>query len=73
MKKPVCLFLIHIVFLVPFFSLFSHARPIPQTGPDYLKFVLNATEFPPEDYYDYIVVGGGTTGCPIGSDIVSVV
>ncbi|KAJ6428651.1 hypothetical protein OIU84_020342 [Salix udensis] len=69
MKKPVCLFLIHIVFLVLFCSLFSHARPIPQTGPDYLKFVLNATEFPPEDYYDYIVVGGGTTGCPLAATL----
>ncbi|KAJ6908954.1 LOW QUALITY PROTEIN: (R)-mandelonitrile lyase-like [Populus alba x Populus x berolinensis] len=31
MKKSFCFFLIHIVFLVLFCSLFSHARPIPQT------------------------------------------
>ena len=39
------------------------------TDPNYLKFVLNATEFPSEDYYDYIVVGGGTTGCPLAATL----
>lgn len=29
----------------------------------------NATEFPPEDYYDYIIVGGGTAGCPLAATL----
>lgn len=31
--------------------------------------MLNATEFPSEDYYDYIVVLGGTTGCPLAATL----
>ncbi|KAK4349755.1 hypothetical protein RND71_029068 [Anisodus tanguticus] len=34
-----------------------------------MKFVFNATEFPSEDYYDYIVVGGGTAGCPLAATL----
>ncbi|KAJ8553188.1 hypothetical protein K7X08_023866 [Anisodus acutangulus] len=37
--------------------------------PSYMKFVFNATEFPSEDYYDYIVVGGGTAGCPLAATL----
>lgn len=37
--------------------------------PSYLKFVHNATDFPSEDYYDYIVVGGGTAGCPLAATL----
>lgn len=29
----------------------------------------NATEFPSEDYYDYIIVGGGTAGCPLAATL----
>ncbi|KAJ4847996.1 hypothetical protein Tsubulata_035867 [Turnera subulata] len=48
----------------------SHgARPLPQPGPIYMRFVVNATEMPSEDYYDYIVVGGGTTGCPLAATL----
>ncbi|RVX14475.1 (R)-mandelonitrile lyase-like [Vitis vinifera] len=38
-------------------------------SPSYSKFVVNATEMPPEDYYDYIVVGGGTAGCPLAATL----
>jgi mandelonitrile lyase len=31
--------------------------------------VFNATELPPEDYYDYIIVGGGTAGCPLAATL----
>lgn len=31
----------------------------------------NATEFPEEDYYDYIIVGGGTAGCPLAATLSS--
>ncbi|GAB4850477.1 hypothetical protein Ancab_029783 [Ancistrocladus abbreviatus] len=40
-----------------------------QTPPIYLAITLNATEFPTEDYYDYIVVGGGTAGCPLAATL----
>lgn len=38
-------------------------------GPSYARFVINATEMPMEDYYDYIVVGGGTAGCPLAATL----
>lgn len=31
--------------------------------------VSNASEFPLEDYYDYIIVGGGTAGCPLAATL----
>lgn len=37
--------------------------------PLYSKFVSNATELPSEDYYDYIIVGGGTAGCPLAATL----
>ncbi|KAL9224335.1 hypothetical protein vseg_000379 [Gypsophila vaccaria] len=40
-----------------------------QSAPGYLQFTMNATAFPVEDYYDYIVVGGGTAGCPLASTL----
>ncbi|CAN1139727.1 (R)-mandelonitrile lyase-like [Linum perenne] len=47
----------------------SHARPRPGPEPSYLKFVVNATELPPEENYDYIIVGGGTAGCPLAATL----
>ncbi|XP_071717511.1 (R)-mandelonitrile lyase-like [Rutidosis leptorrhynchoides] len=38
-------------------------------SPIYMSFVANATEFPPEEYYDYIIVGGGTSGCPLAATL----
>ncbi|OIT05200.1 PREDICTED: (R)-mandelonitrile lyase-like [Nicotiana attenuata] len=38
-------------------------------SPNYTRFLFNATEFPSEDYYDYIVVGGGTAGCPLAATL----
>ncbi|KAM7486860.1 hypothetical protein LguiA_002869 [Lonicera macranthoides] len=35
----------------------------------YLQFVYNATESPSEESYDYIVVGGGTAGCPLAATL----
>ncbi|XP_044487578.1 (R)-mandelonitrile lyase-like [Mangifera indica] len=34
-----------------------------------MKFVYNATDFPSEDYYDYIIVGGGTAGSPLAATL----
>ncbi|KAM2362644.1 hypothetical protein ACFXTH_004772 [Malus domestica] len=35
----------------------------------YLKFVYNATDLPLGEKYDYIVVGGGTSGCPLAATL----
>ncbi|WJZ82722.1 hypothetical protein VitviT2T_002456 [Vitis vinifera] len=51
------------------FSLHHLSRGQFPQGPSYSKFVVNATEMPPEDYYDYIVVGGGTAGCPLAATL----
>ncbi|KAE9621249.1 putative (R)-mandelonitrile lyase [Lupinus albus] len=41
-----------------------------QKAPSYYsKLVSNASSFPLEDYYDYIIVGGGTAGCPLASTL----
>ncbi|KAG2313242.1 hypothetical protein Bca52824_024799 [Brassica carinata] len=34
-----------------------------------MRFVTNATDFASEDYYDYIIVGGGTAGCPLAATL----
>ena len=31
--------------------------------------MFNAKNFPSEDYYDYIIVGGGTAGCPLAATL----
>ncbi|XP_043708269.1 (R)-mandelonitrile lyase-like [Telopea speciosissima] len=38
-------------------------------GPPYVNFVLNATELPMREDYDYIIVGGGTAGCPLAATL----
>ncbi|KAM1743503.1 hypothetical protein ACFX12_013389 [Malus domestica] len=35
----------------------------------YSKSVVNATDLPQEEVYDYIVVGGGTAGCPLAATL----
>ncbi|KAI3803293.1 hypothetical protein L1987_31443 [Smallanthus sonchifolius] len=49
-----------------FFSLIS---PTLSQSPTYMTFVVNATELPPEEYFDYIIVGGGTAGCPLAATL----
>ncbi|KAJ0076310.1 hypothetical protein Patl1_34867 [Pistacia atlantica] len=73
MARPFWFFLLHNAFLVLFCSTVSCARrhfqqQQPQE-PSYLKFVYNATAFPSEDSYDYIIVGGGTAGSPLAATI----
>ena len=38
------------------------------TAPNY-TFMHNATSAPPISYYDYIIVGGGTAGCPLAATL----
>ncbi|KAL8256680.1 hypothetical protein R6Q59_028721 [Mikania micrantha] len=40
-----------------------------QQSPAYMEFVVNSTQLPPEDSYDYIIVGGGTAGCPLAATL----
>ncbi|XP_062001094.1 (R)-mandelonitrile lyase-like [Rosa rugosa] len=49
----------------------SQHRRRPRQEPSYLKFVPNATDFPSEDYYDYIIMGGGTAGCSLAATLSS--
>ncbi|KAK1418391.1 hypothetical protein QVD17_27535 [Tagetes erecta] len=35
----------------------------------YLKFTHEATDFSPAPEYDYIIVGGGTAGCPLAATL----
>ncbi|XP_050228989.1 (R)-mandelonitrile lyase-like [Mercurialis annua] len=62
----VAAFLVLIFF---FASVSEAARPHPSTDPTYLNFVVNATDLASEEYYDYIVVGGGTAGCPLAATL----
>ncbi|KAA8541557.1 hypothetical protein F0562_022709 [Nyssa sinensis] len=68
MAKCTCLCSSCLPFLV-IFTLISLASASSQQSPSYLQFVFNATEFPSEDYYDYIIVGGGTAGCPLAATL----
>ncbi|XVF09770.1 hypothetical protein REPUB_Repub07fG0124700 [Reevesia pubescens] len=54
------------VFLVAVFALhyFGHAETAP-----YYSFVEESTSAPPVSYYDYIIVGGGTAGCPLAATL----
>ncbi|XP_015894157.3 (R)-mandelonitrile lyase-like [Ziziphus jujuba] len=72
MAKSICFCLQKLVFFILLSAIVSHARPpqvLPRQEPSYLKFVFNATDLPSEDYYDYIVVGGGTAGCPLAASL----
>ncbi|XP_021910917.1 LOW QUALITY PROTEIN: (R)-mandelonitrile lyase-like, partial [Carica papaya] len=64
-----CLLQLHVGFLVLLCGVLSRARPQFPRGPNFLQFVVNATELPSEDYYDYIIVGGGTAGCPLAATL----
>ncbi|XP_030551281.2 (R)-mandelonitrile lyase-like [Rhodamnia argentea] len=70
MARPWRLCFLHVVFFwVLLRATLSSPRPHTQEEPPYLTFVLNATDFPMEDYYDYIIVGGGTAGCPLAATL----
>nr|XP_043626447.1 (R)-mandelonitrile lyase-like [Erigeron canadensis] len=55
-----------ITFIIFFFSLISSSLC---QSPIYSAFVVNATALPPEETYDYIIVGGGTAGCPLAATL----
>ncbi|XP_010537546.1 PREDICTED: (R)-mandelonitrile lyase-like [Tarenaya hassleriana] len=60
-----------LVLLLPLLGIVSRsdARTRTYRAPSFMRFVSNATDFASEDYYDYIVVGGGTAGCPLAATL----
>ncbi|XP_031284179.1 protein HOTHEAD-like [Pistacia vera] len=48
--------------------LFFHDFCASETAPNY-SFMQNATSAPSVSYYDYIIVGGGTAGCPLAATL----
>ncbi|KAK9293169.1 hypothetical protein L1049_021157 [Liquidambar formosana] len=48
--------------------LFFHGFCYSETAPNY-TFVQEATSAPPTLFYDYIIIGGGTSGCPLGATL----
>nr|GMD32235.1 (R)-mandelonitrile lyase-like [Ipomoea batatas] len=68
MVKLVLLLRLEVLLL---FTLISLPKSLSQRTREsfYLDFVRDAIEMPREDYYDYIVVGGGTAGCPLAATL----
>ncbi|KAG9456005.1 hypothetical protein H6P81_000513 [Aristolochia fimbriata] len=58
----VLLFAIYVLLPLCCFSLY-HREPA------YFRFTHNATDIPIEEEYDYIVIGGGTAGCPLAATL----
>ncbi|KAK4260522.1 hypothetical protein QN277_003621 [Acacia crassicarpa] len=50
------------------FSLLQPCASLPKGRNDY-SFMKNATSAPKVSYYDYIVIGGGTAGCPLAATL----
>ncbi|KAJ0752262.1 putative (R)-mandelonitrile lyase [Helianthus annuus] len=44
-------------------------EPNSRSDDSYLGFTHEATDFTPEEEYDYIIVGGGTAGCPLAATL----
>ncbi|XVE64149.1 hypothetical protein DITRI_Ditri07aG0078700 [Diplodiscus trichospermus] len=57
------------ILMVVFVALFAlHHFCHAETAP-YYSFVQESTSAPPVSYYDYIIVGGGTAGCPLAATL----
>ncbi|KAG2313241.1 hypothetical protein Bca52824_024798 [Brassica carinata] len=70
MSKLMDCYLLYTVLLLLLGSVsLSNARPRANRHPNFMRFVTNATDFASEDYYDYIIVGGGTAGCPLAATL----
>ncbi|KAL8242743.1 hypothetical protein R6Q59_013045 [Mikania micrantha] len=60
-----------IILCFRFITFFSIISTTSSQSPKYTSFVVNATELPPEDTFDYVIVGGGTAGCPLAATLSS--
>ncbi|VVA95114.1 unnamed protein product [Arabis nemorensis] len=72
MRKRIDCYLLYTVFVVLLLHgavSRSNARSRTNRPPGFMRFVTNATDFASEDYYDYIIVGGGTAGCPLAATL----
>ncbi|MFS7966920.1 putative (R)-mandelonitrile lyase [Helianthus anomalus] len=47
----------------------EHSLSMAYADDSYLGFTHEATDFTPEEAYDYIIVGGGTAGCPLAATL----
>ncbi|KAA0067298.1 (R)-mandelonitrile lyase 1-like [Cucumis melo var. makuwa] len=47
------------------------SHPIPNQDTSYMKFVHEASELQESEEYDYIIIGGGTAGCPLAATLSS--
>ncbi|KAG6586204.1 (R)-mandelonitrile lyase 1, partial [Cucurbita argyrosperma subsp. sororia] len=47
------------------------SNTIPNQDVSYMKLVHDATELPENEDYDYIIIGGGTAGCPLAATLSS--
>ncbi|XP_060973846.1 (R)-mandelonitrile lyase 1-like [Cannabis sativa] len=66
MTLLVSLSLLLIIFTIFLDQLHVHASDYDFS---YMKSVYNATDMPPLEEYDYIVIGGGTAGCPLAATL----
>ncbi|GMN23530.1 hypothetical protein TIFTF001_049092 [Ficus carica] len=62
------------ILLTIFLCFNSHFQTLPHASQSYLEFkymqfVYDAANLPSEEYYDYIVIGGGTAGCPLAATL----
>ncbi|XP_011648924.1 (R)-mandelonitrile lyase 1 [Cucumis sativus] len=47
------------------------SQTIPNQDDSYIKFIQNANTLPTTEKYDYIIIGGGTAGCPLAATLSS--
>nr|CAB3447515.1 unnamed protein product [Digitaria exilis] len=52
-----------------FFALLCVAQQARAVAPVNYTFMREAVHAPPVDYYDYIIIGGGTAGCPLAATL----
>ncbi|GAA0165848.1 hypothetical protein LIER_21144 [Lithospermum erythrorhizon] len=69
MVKTSCLWSSSYGFLILVVALICLPNAHSLQSNSYMGFVSNATEFKSEEYYDYIIVGGGTAGCPLAATL----
>ncbi|XP_038889699.1 (R)-mandelonitrile lyase 1-like [Benincasa hispida] len=70
MKRSMATILLIILISIFQLGVFS-SHTIPDQDTSYLKFVHEANELPETGEYDYIIIGGGTAGCPLAATLSS--